>query len=158
VCCNNNGWSQWLQNVPSKCQQRSVCVVAKNIWRTRQREQGLQFLQGIIQVETGTCILRFTNTWKVKVQRKDDFREKEKIALLILYIAYVYLIQKHWERIQWIKSEIKGRLKMSSLLSHSLGLEYIFQPKGIINTEVICNQDAKLHQHFLCNQSSRFSS
>jgi hypothetical protein len=50
----------------------------------------------------------------------------------------MYLIQKHWERIQWIKSEIKGRLKMSSLLSHSLGLEYIFQPKGIINTEVIC--------------------
>jgi hypothetical protein len=138
--------SKWL--LEWGAQQRSVCVVAKNIWRTRQREQGLQFLQGIIQVETGTCILRLTNTWKVKVQRKDDFREKEKIALLILYIAYVYLIQKHWERIQWIKSEIKGRLKMSGLLSHSLGLEYIFQPKGIINTEVICNQDVKLHQHF----------
>lgn len=124
--------SKWLFEWGT--QQRCVCVEAKNIWRTRQREQGLQFLQGIIQVETCRCILRLTNTWKVKVQGKDDFWEKEKIALLILYIAYVYLIQKHWERIQWIKSETKGRLKMLSLLSHSLGLEYIFQPKGIINT------------------------
>lgn len=60
-----------------------------------------------------------------------------KITLLILYIDDVHLTGNNTDHIALIRYEIKRAFKMSDLglLSYSLGLEFRFQPEGILVTQ-----------------------
>lgn len=57
--------------------------------------------------------------------------------MLLLYVNNVYLAGNNNAHIASIREEIQRAFKMSDLglLSHSLGLEFLFQPKGILVTQ-----------------------
>lgn len=64
--------------------------------------------------------------------------ENGKLTLLLLYVDDVYLTGNNTAHIASIRAEIQKEFDMSDLgiLSYSLGIEFIFQPDGILLTHV----------------------
>lgn len=60
-----------------------------------------------------------------------------KVTLLILYVDDVYLTGDNEAHISFIRQDIQSTFEMTDLglLSYSLGIEFLFQPKGILMTQ-----------------------
>ena len=65
------------------------------------------------------------------------FEEGGRIAILILYVDDLYMTGDHVEKINWLREEIKKQFSMTDLgiLTHSLGIEFIFHEYGITMTQ-----------------------
>lgn len=101
----------------------------------------MQTEESPLWIGTGTKVdsyLLSQGLTKSKADYNLYFHEDQgKITLLLLYVNDVYLTGNNDVRIAFIRKEIQQTFEMSDLglLSYSLGLEFLFEPEGILVTQ-----------------------